>query len=127
MIKRGRALELATFGLAAVAAICAFGTITTASSPDDIERERQRKELRSWTDDTDQAEPKQRFVALRHQVQNWKERWHWWHIPALLIAAAQAVMFVLAILPLFAYRGTPKFLLSCEHDVRNLKPMARSS
>jgi hypothetical protein len=51
-------------------------------------------------------------IALR-ATRDWKKRRHLWHLPAILIAAAQTVLFVYAITPLFAKEGIPKFMFSC--------------
>ncbi len=89
-------------------------------NPTPEEAKRQLQDLQSWTDDTDKDEDRRKFSVLKRRAEEWQKRYHWWHLPAFVIAAAQAVMFALAIAPLFVEDGIPKFLLSCNHNVRTV-------
>ena len=65
----------------------------------------------AWDGPTEEA--KQHFGQIRAEVENWTKRRHWWHIPALIVASAQIVMFAIAIAPLLFTLGAPRFLLDC--------------
>lgn len=105
-------------GLAALAVIAAFAQID--GTTDANEKERVLDELRSWTDRDNYDEIKGKFGNIRRQVERWKDRWHWWHIPALLIAAGQATLFVFAIAPLFIEPGVSQFVFDCDGNENNV-------
>jgi hypothetical protein len=71
------------------------------------------EDLQQWT----RKDPPQRymreFARIRKAVDDYKERWHWWHVPAVFIAAAQGVIFGFAIEPLLKAGGIPKFIFAC--------------
>jgi hypothetical protein len=53
------------------------------------------------------------FGRIRKAVDAYGERWHWWHVPALFIAACQGIIFGFAIEPLLKAAGIPKFIFAC--------------
>lgn len=53
------------------------------------------------------------FVRIRRAVEGYKERWHWWHVPAALIAGVQGFIFGFCIEPLLRAAGIPKFIFAC--------------
>ncbi|KAL9105720.1 MAG: hypothetical protein Q9227_009160 [Pyrenula ochraceoflavens] len=54
------------------------------------------------------------FSRIRAEVDDWKNRRHWWRVPAYFVASVQIVMFAVAILPLLFTIGVPRFLLRCQ-------------
>ena len=70
-------------------------------------------ELQSWTDPRSEPEAKQHFAQIRAAVEDWRERSHWWHLPAVFVASCQIIMFGLAVAPLLTTLGAPRFIFSC--------------
>jgi hypothetical protein len=71
--------------------------------------------LKGWTrPSVTQAHMRNFAEIAARATAGFRKRRHFWHIPAIFIAAAQVVMFAFAIGPLFSQQGIPKFLLSCQ-------------
>ncbi|KAF2198661.1 hypothetical protein GQ43DRAFT_148828 [Delitschia confertaspora ATCC 74209] len=69
--------------------------------------------LKSWSDYHNHDVIKVRFGAIKARVNGWQKRWHFWHIPAILVAAVPMNIFGWGIYPLFQNLGVPKFILRC--------------
>ncbi|RDW63316.1 hypothetical protein BP6252_10861 [Coleophoma cylindrospora] len=116
-------LSLATFGLAALAVIASYATKKDRKDDDPNTAEipaPSLEELREWSTPrkygavhSGMEEAKHSFSLIHSAVSDWESRWHWWHLPAILVTAAQIVMFVLAIAPLLVDVGAPRFLFAC--------------
>lgn len=111
-IKGRRKIDVSGFSLAIVSMIASFAKRNKSGNSDD-----EIKTLQSWTEDDDSHE-KQQFVDLKQQVGRWRDRWHWWQIPALSIAIAQCLMFGLAIAPLLSKQGVSTFIFDCHFTPR---------
>jgi hypothetical protein len=75
--------------------------------------ERKLDKLREWTQEVPPKTYMRDFSRIRKAVGQYKERWHWWHVPAIFIAAGQGVIFGFAIEPLLKAGGIPKFIFAC--------------
>jgi hypothetical protein len=71
------------------------------------------QELQEWTSEKPPHRYMRDFAGIREAVRGYEDRWHWWHIPAIFIAASQAVIFGLAVEPLLKAAGIPKFIFAC--------------
>jgi hypothetical protein len=103
-------IDLSSFGIASLHDISDLGKSTV---PFGITLEI----LKGWTrPGATQAHMRNFAEIATRATAGFRKRRHFWHIPAIIIAAAQAVMFAFAIGPLFSQQGIPKFLLSCQLD-----------
>lgn len=71
------------------------------------------QELQEWTNENPPHRYMRDFGRIRKAVGDYVDRYHWWHVPAIFIAASQAVIFGLAIEPLLKAAGIPKFIFAC--------------
>ncbi|EON68449.1 hypothetical protein W97_07659 [Coniosporium apollinis CBS 100218] len=101
-----RVVQLSSFGITLLNRIGSYGTEECKASLDELKR---------WTQSTGSAQYVEQFGTIRAHVELFGKRWHWWHIPAVLIAAAQAAMFAWAVQPLLAAPGVPRFMFACAH------------
>lgn len=81
--------------------------------PSDGDAKATLEELQQWTKPKPPHRYMREFARIRKQVDEYGERWHWWHVPAALIAACQAVIFALAVEPLLKAGGIPRFIFAC--------------
>ena len=98
-------MELGLFGIDPLSRIAALGKGDwTGSLP----------ELQRWTRLGSPEAYMKDFAKIRERAMgDWRQRWHWWHVPAILIAAGQGVIFGVAVEPLFKAPGIPRFLFGC--------------
>ncbi|KAF2843410.1 hypothetical protein M501DRAFT_985525 [Patellaria atrata CBS 101060] len=120
-VPRKRVTELGTFGIAPLAEIAKLGDKTCRTTLD---------YLRKWTRYTEPVDGLnlahgqmpahyQVFANIRSKVldpEDIKKRWHWWHIPSVLIAASQGLIFGFVVEPLFSAPGIPRFMFACAHQ-----------
>ncbi|CAO2650069.1 Nn.00g013610.m01.CDS01 [Neocucurbitaria sp. VM-36] len=122
-VKQKNVHTLSTFGIAALAFISRLGKANKDGTAKVTER---RQKLRDWSRENDDdvydsaslrggglPEVKASFGAIKSLANEWESRWHLWHMPALFVAAAQVVIFVFAVYPLFQYLGVPQSILGC--------------
>jgi hypothetical protein len=131
-LKRDQVKSLAILGFTTLLTLASFATVrkntpnktladSTSNDEDgfeDIVKPPTLTDLQGWMNPkmTGGLEDEARhiFAGIKLAVGNWKNRYHWWHTPAYVVVALQAVMFGLAIAPLLVNVGAPRFLLSCE-------------
>ncbi|KAF2472614.1 uncharacterized protein BDR25DRAFT_15889 [Lindgomyces ingoldianus] len=113
-VKQSNSHTLAVFGIAALAMIGALGK---ASKDGSAEQEENLQDLQDWSSNKSSDDVKAHFVAIKDLAARWERRWHLWHAPALLVAAAQIIIFALAVYPLFQYLGVPKFIFGCDDSL----------
>ncbi|KAJ9636232.1 hypothetical protein H2199_007907 [Coniosporium tulheliwenetii] len=99
-----RVVQLSSFGITLLNKIGSYGTEECKASLDELKR---------WTQDSGTTQYVEQFGTIRAHVELFGKRWHWWHIPAVLIAATQAAMFAWAVQPLLAAPGVPRFVFAC--------------
>lgn len=110
-VKQSNVHSLSVFGIATLGLIARLGTAKkdgTAEYP-----VKDRENLYAWSRHEDGNEVRARFVAIKNLVNKWESRWHLWHAPAILVAAAQILTFVFAVYPLFKYLGVPQSIFGC--------------
>lgn len=128
-LKRDQVKSLAVLGFTTLVTIASFAIVRKDAEHKKLEENSHDKseqeikpptlsELQGWTSAkmTGGLEDEARhiFAGIKLAVGHWKKRYHWWHTPAYVVVALQAVMFGLAIAPLLVNVGAPRFLLSCE-------------
>jgi hypothetical protein len=106
-VPRTHQLDLGSFGISPLQLICDLGetAVPLGTTLEGLKRWTRESSTEAYMKDFAQ-------IALR-ATRDWKKRRHLWHLPAIVIAAAQTVLFVYAITPLFAKEGIPKFMFSC--------------
>jgi hypothetical protein len=112
-VKQSNVHTLSVFGIAALALISKLGETKKDGTAEIVE---EQENLRRWTREHDGDQVKARFVAIKTLVNKWESRWHLWHAPAIFVAAAQIVIFVLAVYPLFKYLGVPQSIFGCANS-----------
>ncbi|KAH8587405.1 hypothetical protein B0O99DRAFT_641798 [Bisporella sp. PMI_857] len=70
--------------------------------------------LYEWTTNPKDKAYMTDFSTIREKaLYKWQERLHYWQVPAVIIAALQAVIFAFALEPLFRSYGVPRFIFAC--------------
>ncbi|KAF1815351.1 hypothetical protein P152DRAFT_182987 [Eremomyces bilateralis CBS 781.70] len=101
----GRVMEIGAFGIAPISMIADLADLSILAT---------LESLRSWTRPGNKTAHMRDFVKIRERAMNdWLKRYHWWHIPAIIVAVIQGVIFGIAIEPLFKAGGVPRFLFHC--------------
>lgn len=116
-IRRKQVLELATLDKDPLDTIAELGEEDAPSDAANGTTQKAPKhtleDLQQWTRPDAPHKYMRDFARIRKAVDSYAERWHWWHVPALLIAAAQGCIFGFAIEPLLKAAGIPKFIFAC--------------
>lgn len=112
-VKPSNVHNLAVFGIASLALIARLGNVNKDGT---AERKEDLDDLHEWTRDPRDDIVEAKFWGIKDLVNKWQNRWHCWHLPAILVGAVQLVMFVIVIWPLFLSPGVPKFILGCTSD-----------
>jgi hypothetical protein len=97
-------VQLGSFGIVPLKIIAEIGSTAQYSL----------EKLQAWTREVPQDIYMRDFSGIRTAaIEDYVKRWHWWHVPDVLIAAIQALIFAFAIEPLFHLPGVPRFLFAC--------------
>ncbi|KAF1997733.1 hypothetical protein P154DRAFT_605196 [Amniculicola lignicola CBS 123094] len=117
-IRRKQVIELATLDKDPLDEISDLGSREGVDSSavavlTDDEKKRKLEYLQTWTRPNPPENFMREFGRIRKAVDAFGERWHWWHIPAVLIAACQGIIFGIAIEPLLRAAGIPKSIYAC--------------
>ena len=108
-VRRKQVLELSTLDKDPLDTISDLGD----RDPTAAQEEKKLDQLREWTQEVPPKKYMRDFARIRKAVGQYQERWHWWHVPAIFIAAGQGIVFGFAIEPLLKAGGIPKFIFAC--------------
>jgi hypothetical protein len=99
-------VELGTYGIKPLSLIADLGKRTIKHT--------ELSTLYEWTTNPKDKAYMTDFSTIREKaLYKWQERLHYWQVPAVIIAALQAVIFAFALEPLFRSYGVPRFIFAC--------------
>lgn len=118
-IRRKQVIELGTMDkdpLDTIGELGSRGDEQLESSPSNEASSHTLESLQQWTCPDTPEKYMREFSRIRRAVDAYAKRWHWWHVPAMFIAAAQVCIFYWLIEPLLRSAGIPMFIFACPNS-----------